>query len=334
VEATEPLTIDSAVEAIMADDDTEAPETTEGEQSEVSDTDEVEAEASDEDTTEADTDEEAEPDEADADEADEEESDEDEAEDEAEPEPDLITVKVDGKEQAVSLDDLKRSYSGQAKIQQDLATNAQTRKQLEAAATALMAQQNAILQMHQEVQQQGFRPQPQMPDPKLIDDNPQEYMRQRASFENEVAAYQQEQAQLAQLKQRQEAYAQQQKAQHVAKGFEALKARIPELADEKAAPEYAKKMMEAGTQYQFTPEELSEIDDPRALEVLNDAMKWRQLKAKQATSKTPPKPSRNVKAKAAVKSAPDAKAKAAKSRFKNSRSLNDAVEAFFASDTP
>lgn len=306
-----------------------APETTEDAQSEVSDTEEVETEASDEDTTEVETDEEAEPDEADADEADEEDAAEDEAEDDETDEPDLITVTVDGTEKAVTLDELKRGYSGQAKIQQDLASNAQTRKQLEAAATALMDQQNAILRMHQEVQQQGFRPQPQMPDPKLIDDNPQEYMRQRATFENEVAAYQQEQAQLAQLKQRQEAYAQQQRAQHVAKGFETLKARIPELADEKAAPQYAKKMMEAGTQYQFTPEELSEIDDPRALEVLNDAMKWRQLKAKQATSKTPPKPSRNVKAKAAAKAAPTEALKA-RQRMRKSGSVDD-VAAFLLS---
>lgn len=328
MEATEPKSMDDVIEMI-ASQSGPAPETTEDEQSEVSDTEEVEAEASDEDTTEADTDEEAEPDEADADEADEEDAAEDEAEDDETDEPDLITVTVDGTEKAVTLDELKRGYSGQAKIQQDLASNAQTRKQLEAAATALMEQQNAILQMHQMVQQQGFRPQPQMPDPKLIDDNPQEYMRQRANFENEVAAYQQEQAQLAQLKQRQEAYAQQQKAQHVAKGFEALKARIPELADEKAAPEYAKKMMEAGTQYQFTPEELSEIDDPRALEVLNDAMKWRQLKAKQASSKTPPKPSRNVKAKAAAKAAPTEAIKA-RQKMRKSGSVDD-VAAFLLS---
>lgn len=328
MEATEPKSMDDVIEMI-ASQSGPAPETTEDAQSEVSDTEEVETEASDEDTTEVETDEEAEPDEADADEADEEDAAEDEAEDDETDEPDLITVTVDGTEKAVTLDELKRGYSGQAKIQQDLASNAQTRKQLEAAATALMDQQNAILRMHQEVQQQGFRPQPQMPDPKLIDDNPQEYMRQRATFENEVAAYQQEQAQLAQLKQRQEAYAQQQKAQHVAKGFETLKARIPELADEKAAPQYAKKMMEAGTQYQFTPEELSEIDDPRALEVLNDAMKWRQLKAKQATSKTPPKPSRNVKAKAAAKAAPTEALKA-RQRMRKSGSVDD-VAAFLLS---
>jgi hypothetical protein len=328
VEATEPKSMDDVIEMI-ASQSGPAPETTEDAQSEVSDTEEVETEASDEDTTEVETDEEAEPDEADADEADEEDAAEDEAEDDETDEPDLITVTVDGTEKAVTLDELKRGYSGQAKIQQDLASNAQTRKQLEAAATALMDQQNAILRMHQEVQQQGFRPQPQMPDPKLIDDNPQEYMRQRANFENEVAAYQQEQAQLAQLKQRQEAYAQQQKAQHVAKGFETLKARIPELADEKAAPQYAKKMMEAGTQYQFTPEELSEIDDPRALEVLNDAMKWRQLKAKQATSKAPPKPSRNVKAKAAAKAAPTEALKA-RQRMRKSGSVDD-VAAFLLS---
>ena len=329
MEATEPKSMDDVIEMI-ASQSGPAPETTEDEQSEVSDTEEVETEASDEDTTEVETDEEAEPDEADADEADEQETDEDEAaDDDEDAEPELIPVKANGKEEFKTLDELKQAYAGQAKIQQDLAANAQTRKQLEQAATALMDQQNAILRMHQEVQQQGFRPQPQMPDPKLIDDNPQEYMRQRASYENEVASYQQEQAQLAQLKQRQEAYAQQQKAQHVAKGFETLKARIPELADPAKAPAYAKMMMEAGTEYEFTPEELSDIDDPRALRALNDAMKWQNLEAKRKASKAPPKPSRNVKAKAAAKAAPTEALKA-RQRMRKSGSVDD-VAAFLLS---
>ena len=339
MEATEPMTIDSAVNAIMEQDDNPAPETTEVEQSEVSDTEEVEAEAlaseDDDDTTEVDTDEEAETDEADADEAEEEDADEDEAEDDAEAEPDLITVKVDGTEQAVTLDELKRSYSGQAKIQKDFVENANTRKQLEQAAMSLMEQQNAVLQMRQQVEQQGFQPMPQPPDNSLIDKDPQAYLRQRAQYEADVSAYQQEQQQLAQLQRQRDAYAAAKQAQIDAQKFEKLKETIPEFADEKTGREFAQRLVDTGTQhYKFSVEEMGAIDDERALWVLRDAMRWRELEAKQATSKAPPKTSRNVKSKAASKAAPDAKAKAAKARFGKTRSINDAIEAIFSADNP
>ena len=333
MEATEPKSMDDVIEMIARQSDP-APETTEDDQSEVSDTEEVETEASasedDDDTTEVDTDEEAETDEADADEAEEEDADEDEAEDDAEAEPDLITVKVDGTEQTVTLDELKRSYSGQAKIQKDFVENANTRKQLEQAAMSLMEQQNKLLQMQQQVEQQGFQPMPQPPDNSLIDKDPQAYLRQRAQYEADVSAYQQEQQQLAQLQRQRDAYAAAKQAQIDAQKFEELKKTMPEFADEKTGREFAQRLVDAGTQfYEFSVEEMGAIDDPRALAVLRDAMQWRQLKAQQATSKAPPKPSRNVKAKAAVKQTVSDAAKA-RNRMRRSGSVDD-VAAFLLS---
>lgn len=327
-DTTEPLTIDQAVDAYMAEDDAPAPETTEGDESEVSDTDEAEAEASDQDTTDTDAGEEAEPDEADADEA--EESDEDEAEDDEDDEPQMFTVTVDGTEQSVDLAELRRGYSGQAKIQKDLTANASTRKQLEQAARAMMDQQAEILQLHQQAQQGGFKAPPQAPDHNLIETNPTEYMRQRARYETAIGEYQGEQAQLSKIHQQRLAYQQHQQAQNIAAQFEVLKTRIPEMADEKAGPEYARKLLKAGSDYGFSGDELGGIDDPRALEVLRDAMNWRNLKNGQAASKKPPQPSRNVKSKAARKPAPDAKAKAVNARFKKTGSIHDAVDAFMA----
>jgi len=335
-DTTEPMTIESAVEQIMAEDDAPAPETTEGEESEVSETEEVEAEASeDEDTTEAEADEEAETDEAEADEAEEEESDEDEAEDEDDnEEPERFPVMVDGQEELKTLDELKESYSGQAKIRKDIWQNAQTRKQLEQAAQAMMNQQEELLQLRQRIEQGGFKAPPQAPDRRLLDTDPTKYMRQRAEYEDQVAEFQREQAQFQQMAERKAAYERHQQQQEMAEQFEVLKQRIPEMADEKTAPEFAKKLMNAGTEFGFSADELSGITDARALYVLSKAVKMIELEKKQGTKKAPPKPTRTVKAKAPKKHAPDAKAKAAKARFQRTGSISDAVDAFLSSQNP
>jgi hypothetical protein len=67
----------------------------------------------------------------------------DEAEEDAPETPQVFTVMVDGKEKSVGLDELRRGYSGQAKIQQDLQANAEVRKQLEQAAHYLVNQGTA-----------------------------------------------------------------------------------------------------------------------------------------------------------------------------------------------
>ena len=317
--------MDSVIDMI-ANPKAEATERTE-DQSQTSEADEYDPEDAT-GATEGDDDAEAEGDEADAGDADD-NPDTDEAEEDAPDQPQTLTVTVDGKERNVTLDELKRGYSGQAKIQKDLQSNADVRKQLESAAQNLMDQQEQLLQLHQRAQQQGFKSPPRQPDRQLLDQNPTEYMRQRAKYEDAVEEYQQEQAQISQFHQRKSAFQQQQQAQNVAAQFEILKERMPEFADEKNAPVFAQKLMKAGTEYGFSGDELGGIDDPRALEVLRDAMNWRNLKAKQAQTNRPPQPTRNLRPQAAATRSPDVADKARR-KMRQSGSVDD-VAAFLLS---
>lgn len=315
-----------AVIDMIANPKAEAPERTES-QSQTSETDDYEPDDAD-GATDGEYDAEAESDDTDAGDV-EDNPDADEAEDDAPDEPQTFTVVVDGKERAVTLDELRRGYSGQAKIQQDLQANAEVRKQLEQAAQYLVSQQEQLLQLHQRAQERGFKAPPQAPDRRLLDTNPTEYMRARAAYEDKMGEYQQEQAQIAQMHQQQIAFQRQQQAQRIAQNFEILKERMPEFADQKAAPEFARKLMKAGTDYGFSSDELGGIDDPRALEVLRDAMNWRNLKAKQQQAGKPPQPTRNLQAKAAVKRTPDV-AEKARRKMRQSGSVDD-VAAFLLS---
>ena len=58
-------------------------------------------------------------------------SEDDEDEDDAVPESQTFTVKIDGEEKAVTLDELKQGFSGQKFVQKGMQENAQARKQTE-----------------------------------------------------------------------------------------------------------------------------------------------------------------------------------------------------------
>ena len=63
---------------------------------------------------------------------------------------------------------------------------------------------------------------------------------------------------------------------------------IPELKDEKARPEIQKRLMSAAAEYQFTQDEIEGITDSRTVQVLYDAMRWRELQdGKKAGRKAP-----------------------------------------------
>jgi hypothetical protein len=118
------MSIDQAVEAMVAPETTEEVVETESQSASEPEAEfeeeQPEADSFDEDEVEDDDDDEPESDDAD-DEGDEDyEDDVDESEDEQDPEAELITVKVDGVEEQVTLEDLKKGYSGQKYVQQGM----------------------------------------------------------------------------------------------------------------------------------------------------------------------------------------------------------------------
>lgn len=288
MEATDKLT--EAAESLLAPMEPE--ETVEAEEVETTEPEEAEAETDDvEETDEV----EAEDDAEDA-EAEEEASDEDEENDDGQKElPQTLKVKVDGEEVEVTLDDLKRSYSGQAYIQKQMQEAAATRKQLQAETQALQAEQRKFLEFAQTVQQQGIVAPPEAPDVSMAETDPLGYMQARAKYDQQMQAYQEQQAQVQNMR-RQMTEAEQRAAVETLQAQARILAEtIPEFADETKRPEFNKRIVKTGTEYGYSEDELLTVTDARAIRVLNDAMKYRELQAQRAAAKKKPEPPKNVK---------------------------------------
>jgi len=293
VQATD---IDTAVESLLAPVETETQETAKEALEE--DTDEAEIEAEDV-SDEAETDEDEAEYEADADEADANDEDSEDEETDADKKPETFKVKVDGEEVEVTLDELKRDYSGQKYIQKGMQQAAEARKQAEALFNTLQNERQQFFATVQQVQQQGLMTPPQKPSEDLLNKDPIGYMQENAKYEKQLASYQQQMAQLQEQAIRQQQLEQQAAQVMLQEQAQRLIQMIPEFADAEKANEIKSALVKVGNEaYGFSAEELSGIKDARMVKVLHDAYKWQQLQSGKAQAKKQPAPSKNVKPKA------------------------------------
>lgn len=262
MEATEPKTEGELVDSLLApqvtdDEDTDAPDLEE-------DQTEDEPKTVDEDP---DQDEPGEDDDA-------------EEVDAAPEQPDTYTVKVDGEDVQVTLEELQRSYSGQRYIQKGMNENAEVKKQAQATLQSLQQQQEQFQQFVQFAEQGGLvRPTP--PSTEMLQSDPIGYMEakaaydvQEAEYNGAVQAYQQNQQFIAQ--QQQEAF-----QAHLAEQRRALEAAIPEWSDPEKGPVLKGQIRDIGVnEYGFSEEEISQISDSRAVRVLRDAMRYHEVMKK------------------------------------------------------
>ena len=319
--------IESAVSAMIAPESVENEETDTNEVAEpeeTNDTEEANAESEDDSEESEDSDD-------DEDDAEDEEEDADEA-NKTEP---VYTIKVDGTEKQVTLSELKRGYSGQQFVQKGMQEAAAQRKQAEEVYAALLNERQQISQLYQQIQGGQIATPPKAPTRELFDSDPIGYMEAKLNYDEQVAQYQQQQAQFQQLS------AQQSQAQQVARQaylqqeVENLKSVIPELANPAHAGKFKDQILQAGAAYGYTADEISQVVESRALHVLRDAMKYREImsgkkkadeKAQSARPKTTP-----IKAgsKKMVKSNKDVLQK--KTNLKRSGSIEDALSLMFNS---
>lgn len=319
MEATEPMTLEQAAEGLIQvpeAEDVEAEEVEAEEVEETAETDEVEAEAEEADDTE-------EVEEADS------EDDEEDDEQEVEEELQTFTVKVDGQEQEVTLEELTRGYAGQSYIQEGMAKNAEARKEIETrvketeAVFAQLNQQRAQLgQLVQTLQTEGLK-QPTPPDPALAQSDPIGWTQQNAEYQQEVVAYN---AKLQAVHQQQQQAEQAQAVamqKHLAEQRQILESTVPGYG----TPETQESLKDTGVSYGFSVEEVSGITDARMVQVLHDAMLYRQTKAKTEAVKAKAKKARPVtKPKAKQVRDPSRKQREKqRAKFKKTGSLDDAV---------
>lgn len=288
MEATEPKTVDEIADMMTqkqsAAEEAEAPEEA------------VEVEA-----TEAEQD----PDETVAEEIPESDEYEPDAEEEAveevseEPSQELYTVTVDGEQREVPLDELLRGYSGQGYVQKGMKDNAEKAKSIEAQQQELQATLSAVQQFKQQVETTGFLPAPQLPDPAMEAEDPIGYISEVARYQRDSQAYNQQQQQLAYVSQMQEQQAGQQREAHLAEQRRVLVQKFPDIATpEKAKAFQARLSTGAQEYYGLGPDVLDGMTDAFAVEVLNDAVSWRELqkhkpKAQEKTQTARPLKPRN-----------------------------------------
>lgn len=190
-------------------------------------------------------------------------------------------VKIDGEEVEVTLDDLKRSFAGQGYIQKRMQEVAAVRKEAESTYNALNQERAQLAQALAAYQQQlSAAGNLQPPSRELLKTDPIRYLEEEAAYREGMEQRQaiaQQQAQLMQQQSEQQARAYR---AYLAEQAQLLTQRIPEFADAKKAGELKAKLVEAGSQhYGFTPDELNAISDARHVQVLHDAMRYRQLMA-------------------------------------------------------
>ena len=264
--------IESAISAIIEPESAENEENSTNEVAEPEDeneTDEVNAEAEDEDD-ESDSADDSE------DESDDEAGDDEDADEANETEP-VYTIKVDGTEKQVTLSELKRGYSGQQYVQKGMQEAAAQRKQAEEVYAALLNERQQIAQLYQQIQAGQVATPPKAPSRELFESDPIGYMEAKLNYDEQVAQYQQQQAQFQLLSEQQTQAQQAARQAYLQREVENLKNVIPELANPTNVDKFKNQILEAGQAYGYTPEEISQVVESRALHVLRDAMKYREI---------------------------------------------------------
>lgn len=333
--STEALTLDQAVDAFLAP---EGNEPASNEFGDVSVDDMIE---SDEDTTEETTEVDSEVEDSPSDESDdydEEDYDtnEESAENDDEPdhlEPEKYTVKVDGEEVSVTLEDLKRSFSGQGKIQKGMQEAAEARKQAEAMREQVNAMAQQLTQMYQRAQQKGIPTPPTEPSRELFNSDPLGYMEAKMDYDAKMKEYQTSMQEMAQVQQYQQQQMTMQQQQRLAEEMRVLQEKIPEFGDAEKAAKLRDNLVRTGIEnYGFTQEELSTITDHRALMVLRDAMRYRQSQSKRSQVEQKTKDARPVikpQAKKKPQSAQRKQKQQQVSKFKKTGRIDDALSLMF-----
>lgn len=219
----------------------------------------------------------------------------DEAE-EAPQEDQYLTIKIDGKEEKVSLEEAARGYQRQADYSRKTAALAEERRSFERDRQAVVEERGQYQALLSALSQQLQGMQPQEPDwENLYRENPLEYVRQKDVWrerQEKMAAAQYEMQRVQTLTvQEQQAQLQ----QMVAQGRQKLVEAVPVWKDPQRWETDRNRLLQYGAKLGFAEDELRQAYDPRAVVALYKAMQYDALMAKRIQ----PSPSRSPRPAAA-----------------------------------
>lgn len=327
---TEPQTLEQMAESLLEIPETEAEAPDEDQTEEL--VDEADDEAPEDEAEEAET--EGEDDEDESEEVEDDEDDETDAEDDGDTGVDekskLYTVKSQGEEKQVTLDQLIRDHAGQMYIQKGMKENADLRKQTEEIFNAVSQQRQQLQTLYQDLSENGLQP-PTPPDKSLLQQDPIGYMEAKEAFESQRAEYDQKVYAIQQQQAQAHAAEQQARQAYVQEQQRLLSQAIPEFADPEKGTALQKRLRATGQEYGFAEQELSGITDARHVQVLHDAMKYREMIAKKGEVTKKAAKARPVVKAGAKKAQNPAKMERdkARKRFQQTGRIEDAIDLMF-----
>lgn len=322
---TGPMDIESAVDLMVQPEETteEVEEVAEAELEQPEEDSYDDADDDDEDADVEDVDE-SEVEETD-DEDDEDYEDAEEDDESEDPTEDVHTVKVDGEEKQVTLDELKRSYSGQQYIQKGMQQAAEVKKQAEEAYYALMRERESVQTLVQQAQSGVNLIPPAEPDSAMFENDPLGYMEAKIQYDNQVKEYNANAEKFQEVLNRQSEAEQIARAEYARQEANKLVEVIPELADAGKASKFKESIMKAASHYGYSPEEVAAISSSRDFVVLRDAMRWQELQAGKETVKKKVNKAPPIKAGAKKVRTNGDKSRKAQEKLKRSGSIDDAL---------
>jgi len=209
-----------------------------------------------------------------------EEQSEDEEEQKEEDQPQTFTVKVDGKDVTVTLEELQKGYSRTQDYTRKTQQIAEVRKQVEAETQAVRAERAQYAQLLGALQAQLQATEPQVDLDRLYQEDPIEWVRQKEVLrerQERAMAIQSEQQRLAQLQQ-----AEQQRAteEYLLQQKDALLAALPEWKDPKKAKAEKALVVESAKAAGFSEDDLKNVYDHRLVLLLRKAGLYDQMMSK------------------------------------------------------
>ena len=209
-----------------------------------------------------------------------EEQSEEEEETEEQEQPQTFTVKVDGKEVSVTLDELQKGYSRTQDYTRKTQQIAEVRKQVEQETYAVRAEREQYAQLLGALQAQLQSSEPQIDLDSLYHEDPIEWVRQKEVMrerQEKLGAIQSEQQRLSQVAQ----YEQQRAMEaQLASQQEALLAALPDWKDPKKAKAEKALVIESAKAAGFTDEDLKSVYDHRLVLLLRKAALFDQMVSK------------------------------------------------------
>jgi hypothetical protein len=209
-----------------------------------------------------------------------EEQSEEEEEQEEQEQPQTFTVKVDGKEVTVTLDELQKGYSRTQDYTRKTQQIAEVRKQVEQETQAVRAEREQYAQLLGALQAQLQSSEPQVDLERLYQEDPIEWVRQKEIMrerQEKLGAIQSEQQRLYQVTQ----YEQQRAMEaQLASQQEALLAALPDWKDPKKAKVEKALLVESAKAAGFSDEDLKSVYDHRLVLLLRKAALFDQMVSK------------------------------------------------------